>query len=100
MISPEQVSVPVVLSMVQPVSVFPPAISTSPSDVLAICTRPVVPASSVRLVPAPVDMAPVPAKPMLVAEKDMVSIEETDVSAPESITIPFIVSPDVGALIA
>jgi len=51
-IFPAQVKSPVVLLIVQPVSVDPPAISTSPVEVPAIITLPVVPAFKLILVPA------------------------------------------------
>src|SRR5512143_1767156 len=79
---PLQAKSPLLLVTVQPVALTPPAISTLPVEVLAICTRPVVPASSVRLVPAPVVIAPVPANPKAVADVAMVSMDETPVNAP------------------
>ena len=98
--SPEQMISPVVFTIVHPVARYPPASSTSPSEVFPICTFPVVPASRVRLVVAPVEMAPVPAKVRESASTAMVSMEETEVSAPLFITIPFMVFVEVGAVIA
>jgi hypothetical protein len=80
--------------------VDPPAISTLPEDALPICTRPVDPASRVKLDVPPAEILPAPAKPSEVAETEIVSIDETEDSAPELITIPLIVLVAVGATIA
>src|SRR4030042_1844489 len=85
--SPLQAKSPLLLVIVHPVAETPPANSTLPVDVPAIWTKPLVPASSVRLVVAPVVIAPVPAKPKEVADTAMVSIEATPVSAPPVVTL-------------
>ena len=85
--SPLQARSPLLLVIVHPVAETPPANSTLPVDVPAIWTKPLVPASSVRLVAAPVVIAPVPAKPKEVADTAMVSIEATPVSAPPVVTL-------------
>src|SRR4030042_6068260 len=78
---------PDVLMFVPPVAATPPANSTLPVVVPAICAKPLFPASSVRLVAPPVVIAPVPAKPKEVADTAMVSIEATPVSAPPVVTL-------------
>ena len=63
-------------------------------------TLPEVPEVSDRLVAAPDVIAPLPAKPKAVAETEMVSREETLLTAPEFITIPLIVLVLVAAVMA
>ena len=77
---PEQIKSPLILTTVHPVSNDPPAISTLPVDVFAICTSPDVPASSVRFDVPPALTAPAPANVRTVDETEIVSIEETPVS--------------------
>ena len=86
-ISPVQERSPDELVTVQPVAETPPASSTFPVEVLPIWTKPVVPASSVKLVVSPVEIAPAPAKPKAVADTEMVSILATPVKAPPVVTL-------------
>lgn len=72
---------------------------TSPVVPESTVTAPVVPEVSDKAVPAPEVIEPAPAKPSAVAETEIVSSEETEERAPELITIPFIVSVAVLAVI-
>src|SRR6185369_9761062 len=73
---------PLLLVIVQPVANAPPAISTLPVEVLPICTRPVEPASSVRLEVPPAAILPPATNVNPVAETPIVSIVETPLKPP------------------
>lgn len=67
-------------------ALLPVARLTVPVVPVSKVTAPVVPEVSESAVPAPLVMAPVPAKPSEVAEVEIVSIEATPVSAPPVVT--------------